>query len=519
MWLMDQLGKRTMYKNGMYKNGLPVVNEIRSSISKRLLGDLPQRIKTRGFAAELMRCGRLVGPILLGQSAQMFAPLIDTVMAGRVGPEDLSAVALGNALWVAVLLFGIGLLSVIQALAANAFGARRYEDILPLMQAGCVIAVGLTLTGLGTVQLAPSLLAFSDATPKLVTMASQYYEGLGYGMLPCFLLFAARGYCEGLGNTRIFMLLWCFMALINIPINASLIYGYGPIPALGGVGCGYATAIVNWIGLFIFVVWSHRRQLFNLASWGVDHLTQIHVVQMDRLWQALMMIFRLGLPSAFHLLVEGSMFSGMAVLVAVFGAEVIAANQIALNITSFLFMIPLSFSFAYTIRIAHQRGAGELALVAAVAKSSIWVVAILGLTLGLFTLYFAEFVVSLYTDDASVINLATMMLVVGAFYKILDIAQVIWVGILKGFEDTKIPMWITIFALLIVGLPVGFMLARTSVFGPPMGAIGLWFGILIGLMVSSLLLFMRLHYILKNLMPEVGGSAMSQHSLPTPQGV
>lgn len=474
---------------------------LRTRLIDVLVGDLPRRLKTEGFTKELLNGGRLVWPILLGQSGQMFAPLIDTLMAGRVGAEDLSAVALGNALWVAVLLFGIGLLGVIQALTANAFGARRFEDVLPLLHAGCVIAVGLSVVGWVTVGLAPILLPLSDATQSLVRMASDYYFGIGLGMLPCFLLFAARGYCDGLGNTKIFMTLWCFMAVLNIPVNAVMIYGLGPIPAMGGVGCGYATAIVNWIGLVIFVLWAHKQKIFNLSAWGVGYVSRLTEVQGARVSQALMRIFKLGLPSAFHLMVEGVMFSGMAVLVAVFGATVIAANQIALNVTSFLFMIPLSFSFAYTIRVAYQRGADQAALVVALAKSSIWVIAILGTMIGIFTLLSAEHLVRFYTRDASVVSLASLMLTVAGFTKILDIAQVLWVGILKGFEDTKVPMWISIFSLLIVGIPVGFVLARTAVFGTSMGAVGFWFGILIGMFLSATLLFFRLVYILRKHAP------------------
>lgn len=472
-----------------------------------LMGDLSARLKVPGFAKELMTGGRLVGPILLGQLAQMLAPLIDTVMAGRVSPEDLSAVALGNSLWVAVLLFAIGLLGAIQPLVSNAFGGRRYAAIVPLFQSGVLLSVVLTLIGLVTVQLAPHLLMLSGADANLVGMAVNYYEGIGFGMLPCFLLFAARGYCEGLGNTKIFMILWSFMALINIPFNAVLIYGYGPIPALGGVGCGYATAIVNWLGLFAFLIWARHQQLFDLTAWGVSHISKFSDLNKERFMSALLSIIRVGLPSAFHLLVEGSMFSGLAVLMAVFGAEVIAANQIALNITSFLFMIPLSFSFAYTIRIAYNRGAGNLSLVNSLAKSSLWLVALIGSAIASFVLYYGEYVVRIYSDNASVVSLSCLILVMSAFYVILDVAQVIFVGILKGFEDTKVPMWITIFALWCIGIPVGFIVARTDLLGPPLGPVGLWFGIVVGMFVSATLLFFRLTIVLrqmqKSALPEV----------------
>lgn len=473
-----------------------------NSFRMGLLGDLPARIGTPGLRAEFRTCARLGVPILLGQCAQMIAPLMDTVMAGRVSAEDLSAVALGNTVWVAVLLFSVGLLGAIQPLVSNALGARHYADIMPLFKAGGLVAVCLSLLGLLFVNLAPLAMPLSDASPQLIQMAADYLWGLSYGILPCFLLFAGRGYCEGLGNTRIFMVIWLTMAALNFPLNVIFIHGYGPIPPMGGVGCGYATAVVNWLGLLIFIAWVQWQRLFDLRSWGVVVASQ-HVPDTNTntntnvFTNKLIALLRLGLPSAFHLMVEGLTFSGLAMLVAVFGPQVIAANQVALNITSFLFMLPLSVGFAFTLRVAYLRGAGQGKLVIALAKSSLWIIVLVSCVGAFVLLYFGDLLVAGYTSDLTVRQLAVLMLIVAAGFQLIDVAQVIWVAVLRGFEDTTVPMWITLFAHWGVGLPVGFLLARTDWFGAPWGPIGLWFGLLAGLVVAVSLLFCRLCWVLR----------------------
>jgi MATE family multidrug resistance protein len=291
---------------------------------------------------------KLTGPILLAQLSQTSMGFVDTVMAGRVGPVDLAAVAVGSSIFFPIFLFLVGFLSAVTPLAAQAHGRRDSADIFRSLQQG--IVVGLISGILFMVllwQLSP-LFEILKVSPEIASPAKQYLFAVSWGMPFAGVFLALRSGGEGVSLTRLSMVAGFVGLAVNIVANYVLIFGKLGFPAMGGVGCGWATAL----SMFSMMM----TMAFLLQKSRVEGVTNLFS-RIDRtLWQSMGQFIALGMPIGLSLFVESSIFAIISLLIARFGAEVVSAHQIALNFTSLLFMIPLSLSMALSIRVGFSVG-------------------------------------------------------------------------------------------------------------------------------------------------------------------
>jgi MATE family multidrug resistance protein len=428
-------------------------------------------------------------PILGGQLAQTGNGFVDTVMAGRVSAVDLAAVAVGASIWVPVFLFVTGVLMSATPVLSRNLGAQAYHRINPIAQQGLWLAIVLGLLAALVLRSMAPVLEWMAVDEQLRPRVEGYLAALSWGMPGAAIFLSLRSYTEAMGHTRPVLWISVIGLLINIPSNYILIHGKLGFPALGGVGCGWATSLVFWCMALMMAGYTQRHPAYALAR---VHLKQIYL-EAKTAWY----IFRLGLPVGLSIFFEVSIFAIIALLISSLGPTVVAGHQVALNFTGLLFMVPLSLALAVTVRVGHGRGQENVAAVRLAVRVALLMAVIIGVTSGTLLLLLRQQVPWLYTNNSEVRAIATSLLLFAALYQVSDAWQVTVSGILRGFEDTTVPMFITLLAYWGIGLPIGYCLALTDLLVPAMGPQGFWIGLLSGLTAAALMLSVRLFFHLR----------------------
>ncbi|MCM2331067.1 multidrug resistance protein, MATE family [Geopseudomonas sagittaria] len=429
----------------------------------------------------------LAGPIIVAQLANTAMGFVDTVMAGRVGARDLAAVALGNSIWVPLLLLMGGILLATTAKVSRKVGAGSYALIGPLVRQALWLALAIGLSAALLLFSARPLLLLMQVEAALADTAMGYLQAVALGFPALALFQVLRGFSDGLGSTRPTMVIGLLGLLLNIPLNYIFIYGKLGLPAMGGVGCGWATALVLWFMLGAMLWWVHWAPLYK-SSRLFEHLEGPQ-------WPAIRALLSLGLPIGIAIFAEASIFSVIALLIGSLGASVVAGHQVALNFSSMVFMIPYSLAMATTVRVGQALGRGaprDARFSAGVAMATALVYACCSASL---MLWLRGDIARLYTPNAEVLAVAGALLMYSALFQFSDAIQVTAAGALRGYHDTRATMLITLLAYWGIGLPIGYSLGLSELLGPPSGPAGLWQGLVIGLTCAAVLLGVRLQRI------------------------
>ncbi|WP_455231603.1 MATE family efflux transporter [Geopseudomonas aromaticivorans] len=426
----------------------------------------------------------LAGPIIVAQLANTAMGFVDTVMAGRVGPRDLAAVALGNSIWVPMLLLMGGILLATTAKVSRKVGAGTYALIGPLVRQALWLALAIGLIAAALLFCAEPILVLMQVEASLRTTTMGYLQAVALGFPALALYQVLRGFSDGLGSTRPTMVIGLLGLLLNIPLNYMFIYGKFGLPAMGGVGCGWATALVLWFMLGAMLWWVHWAPLYKSSRL----FERLEAPQ----WPAIRALLTLGLPIGIAIFAEASIFSVIALLIGSLGASVVAGHQVALNFSSMVFMIPYSLAMATTVRVGQALGRGaprDARFSAGVAMATALVYACLSASL---MLLLRADIARLYTPDTEVLAVASALLMYSALFQFSDAIQVTAAGALRGYHDTRATMLITLLAYWGIGLPIGYGLGLADWFGPASGPAGLWQGLVVGLTCAALLLGVRL---------------------------
>ncbi|WP_245912611.1 MATE family efflux transporter [Marinobacterium halophilum] len=423
-------------------------------------------------------------PIMVAQLAQNAMGFIDTLMSARAGTEDLAAIALGSSLWLPVFLALAGVLMATTPMVAHLVGANDEARSRSVLHQAFWVAALLSLIGVVLLRNAEPLLAQLQLAPALQAKTQAYLDAISWGF-PAFLFYQViRSFSEGFGKTHPVMRIAVLGMLCNIPLNYILIFGKFGLPALGGVGCGYATAIVMWVmlltGIFYLLKSTRFKPLKLLSNWQPPAFTQ------------LLHLLKLGIPIGFSLLIEASMFCVLALILAPQGEITIAANQITISYTGMIFMVPLSIAMALTIRVGQLVGRGDPVAARFAANTGIFITLFIATFSCVLSLLLARQIALLYTPVEEIVVLAATLISIGAVFQFSDALQVSAAGALRGYKDTAIPLVMVFIAYWLIGLPVGYILAFTDWVVAPLTAAGLWYGLLIGLSAGAVLLTTRL---------------------------
>lgn len=421
----------------------------------------------------------LGGPLIAAQLAQISMNFVDTVMAGHLSPRDLAAVAVGGSLWMPIVVFGMGVLMSVSPTVAHAYGAGRFGAIGGHVRQGLWLSQAVGLVSFVAVRSCSPLLRRMHVDPEIVPTAAGFLDAISWGLPASSAFTVLRGYSEAVSKTRPVMVISLVGLAANIVGNLIFMHGRLGMPRLGAIGTGVASAVVMWTMLISLVFWILCDRYYKpFTPFGRREFP-------DR--AQLARLLALGSPIGVCLFMEGSMFSTVSLLMGRLGAEVVAGHQVALNVASVTFMVPLGLSIAITVRVGQAMGRGE----PHAARRS----GLVGAGLAVSFMSLAAFVMgtapgliaSIYTRDERVHSVAVSLLMMAAIFQIFDGLQVAGAGALRGLKDTAVPMGITLVAYWGLGLPLGVVLGLVLDGGPQ----ALWIGLIAGLTVAALLLNTR----------------------------
>lgn len=442
-------------------------------------------IQKQLFVLESQKLIKLALPILFAQLALTGLGVVDTIMSGRVGTDDLAAVGLGTNIMLPIFMFATGVLLAITPMISKANGQADNQQVAHIFVQGLWLSLPLGFLSLLVLMNLNWLLDLLSLSNSVYQLTEEYLYYIAFGMPAVAAYQALRFFWEGLGKTLPTMWISFLALLLNMPLNALFIYGYGPVEGMGAAGCGVASAIVMWLMLLTGTVYILKNQTLN------THFQAIFKVRIS--WvKGIKPLLQLGLPNSFALLFEVSLFSFIILFIAPLGTTVIGSHQIAVNVTSLSFMVPLSLAMALTVRVGFGFGESSISNIQTTLFTGFFWTIVIGVIMA-FVIYFLRFeIVSIYTLDKEVLYIATTLLVFAAIYQVSDAIQVNAAGALRGFHDTKVTMVVNFVSYWLIGLGLGYVLTFKDWIVEPMGVSGFWVGIVIGLTLAAILLPLRL---------------------------
>jgi multidrug resistance protein, MATE family len=435
----------------------------------------------RPLAIELGETLKLAIPIALTQLGQIAMMTTDLAFIGRLGSEAVAAAALAHTIFFVSFTFGMGLVSAVAPLAAQAFGARQPHLVRRSLRVGFWAALLISLPMMALPFRGEQILIALGQSPEAARLAQQYLFGLAWSVLPGLWFLALRGFMSAINRPE--PILW--ITLAAIPTNALLVYlllyGEWGLPQLGLFGAGLATSIVN-VAMFLAGLWFAVRHPPFRKYYVLGHLWRID-------WTLMRKLIEIGAPISISFLLEYGVFGAAGLLMGVISTTALAAHQIALQIAAILFMVPFGISMAATVRVGHAVGRGDAPAVrrAGLIAIGLGIVFMSAMTLAVILGRFeiAQVFLGDRTDAAA--ELTATLLLVGATFFVCDGIQTIAAGSLRGMNDTRVPL---LFATVSYWL-VGFTLACGLGFWTPLGAVGVWIGLSCGTAVYAMLLLLR----------------------------
>ncbi|MEM1263657.1 MAG: MATE family efflux transporter [Pseudomonadota bacterium] len=420
---------------------------------------------------------KLAWPLILNNLAVATMSFADAVMAGRLSDRDLAAVGVGSSVWNLFFLTCMGVLMAISPLVSQCFGAKNYNRIGAYVREGLKVGVALGIAIIAVAwfgaDIAMDLIGIDTGFRALAVDYTRYIIW-GAPAIMCFL--AIRYGLEGIGHTLPILVCSVIALVINVAGNFIFMYGYFGAPALGGAGCGVASAIAMWclLAALLVYVWLDRRcQLLRVYS---RHKSRITTMKTE--------ILNLGIPISANILAEAGLFISVSLLMGRLSANAAAAHQIALNYASTMFMIPMALASAITVRVGQAVGSGSLPVARQRGFVGIAICAGFMTVSAAVLLVFKNSIVGFYTTDAAVGATAVTLLFVAAIFQISDGVQVGAAGALRGFKDTRIPLVLNLIAYWVIG----FALAYKEAIGIEPTPRGIWIGFVFGLTVAAILL-------------------------------
>lgn len=432
---------------------------------------------------ELRALLRVALPIVVSQLGSIAMVTTDTIMVAPLGAEPLAAAGLGASLQSFLTMLAIGVVMGMTPLVSQAFGAGERGHILRVLVAGQAVALLLTLPLFAVLFGGHTVATLLGQEPRVAELGGGYMRALAWGAWPVLAFAAFRQYLEGMGITKPAMVMTFLGLIVNAAGNWVLIHGVpGLVPPLGVVGSGLATTLVRWAMLLAMVGYlllHPELNPFRGVRWRPEGALLRRVVS-------------IGVPVGVQNGAEVGIFSFAAVMMGWIGATEQAAHQVTINIAATTFMVAMGVSMAGSIRVGQHVGAGSHR---GVRRS---VVAVYALSLGFMALTALLFLaapralIGLYTHDPAILRVGVSLLFMAAVFQLFDGAQVAGLCVLRGAADTRVPMLITLLGYWLAGFPVAYLLG----FHTPLGAAGIWAGLVVALGVVSVLLAVRVRRVL-----------------------
>ncbi len=420
---------------------------------------------------------RLAGPLVLIQVGSMLMGVVDTIMVGRVSPGALASVALGNMYFFAISIFGVGVLFALDPIVAQALGARDELAVRRGLQRGLVLSLVLTVPITLVLLTARPVLELVNQPPEVIPDAAGYVYRNALSVWPFYVFVVLRQTLQAHHRVLPIVLTVIVANVVNAVLNYAWIYGNFGFPAMGVIGSAWATTASRWL----------MAVLLLALGWGTlkPYVARVAPNLLDL--APLKRMLKLGLPIGAQMMLEGGAFNVMALLMGWLGVTQVAAHQIALNLASLTFMVPLGVSSAAAVLVGHAVGRGDPEGVRRSTAASLVVGAGFMLCTGAMFILAPQPLASLYTADVTVLALAALLLPLAGLFQVFDGLQVVAIGLLRGLGDTRTPMIVNVIGFWCIGMPVSLWLG----FGLDFGAVGLWWGLVVGLVMVATFLIVR----------------------------
>ena len=422
--------------------------------------------------------------------------IVDNIMVGKLGATELAAVSLGNSFIFIAMSLGIGFSTAITPLIAEADAEKDEKKIRSTFHHGLLLCTILGIALFIIIVLAKPIMLLMHQPIEVVEMAYPYIDWVAFSLIPVIIYQGYKQFADGLSKTKYSMYAIFMANVVHIFFNYVLIYGIWIFPKLGILGAALGTVISR----IMMVVFMHYILKYdkNIKKYFKDFSFK------EIKKSILKKIVNLGTPSAMQMLFEVSLFTGAIWLSGSIGKTSQAANQIALTLATITFMFAIGLSVTAMIRISNQKGLNDYINLVIVAKSIFLLALIIEIVFALFFIVFHNYLPPLFLnteniqqalDNNQVIKIAAQLLLVAAVFQISDGIQVVVLGALRGLQDVKVPMYITFVAYWVIGFPISFYLGLYT----ELKATGIWIGLLAGLTVAAIFLYIRFNNLTKKL--------------------
>ena len=426
---------------------------------------------------------KLALPVVMTQLGQILVQVADNVMVGRYGGDDptpLAATSFGGAVFFILFIAAVGIALGMTPLVGELYAQGDRHKSSQYLQNGVMFytLLGFLVCGL---QLAVIPLMYHMGQPvEVVDMAIPYYKLLAYSMPFIMLFFTFKQFLEGVGNTRVEMVVVILCNLMNVGLNWIFIYGHLGFEELGATGAGLGT-LGSRIAMPIMIIgYFYKKQKYRAYLQGFS--------PRNYSWATVKNLLHMGLPISMQMFLEASAFVGTGIMMGWFNKETMSANQIATTIGNCAFMIVMSIGAATTIRVSHCYGARDIGQLSLAAKASYHLVLAWNALAALVFITMRNVIPTFFTTNAEVIAIASNLMVFAALYQLSDGIQNVSVGILRGIQDVKIIMPIAFVSYWLLNLPAGYLFGFTMGMGPS----GLFLGFSFGLSAAAVMMIVRI---------------------------
>jgi len=436
------------------------------------------------YITEIRALIKLALPVALTQLAIMGMMATDVLIAGQAGTLELAGMNLGGNTWNMLIMFFMGIGFATQPLIAERFGAKDNDGIKHQLHQSIWLSLSCGLVATLAVWGVTWSLKLAPFDAQMLSIARNYLLAISLCAIPMSLIPAVRGTLEGMGLTRAVFIVNLSIFLANIPLDYALVHGHFGLPKFGAVGCAWATVILIWLMFFITVgvlkLHPRLKVLRLLQNFERPHLPTI------------VKTLKLGLPIGLSIVIELTMFSGAGMLIALLGPIQTSAHAVAITVAAMSFMLYMGLGQGVTIRASQFLGARNPESAWYTIKiGTIFNLIIASIICVLFIL-FTGFFISLFSSDPKVIAVAVVLLYFGAAFQIADCLQVALVCALRAYQDTSSPLKYQFIAFLVFGLPLGIGLTFYNLWPGLEDAKGMWFAMVVSLLLVGLLLLWRL---------------------------
>ncbi len=434
---------------------------------------------SKTYIAEYKKNLQIATPVVLGQVGHMLTQLADTFMVGQIGAQPLASASFANALFALLLVTVIGIATGITTLVGNAHGKKDNSEIFQLVGNSFWLCLIISIVLTAVAFACRPLLYLMGQEESVVHHAMPYFNLLGWSLIPLMVYMALKHFIDGLEWTLPGMVASIVANLVNIGLNYVLIFGKLGFDEMGLQGAGVATLvsrIIMALMLVLTLLFHKKLSLFSTALWQFK-------VSVNKAIE----ILKLGLPIATQYFLEGGAFIFGAVMIGWLGAIPLAGHQIAISIASFTYMFATGFSATANIRVSNLVGAKKIDQLAVVSKSLFYMVIFIEAVFALILITMHGTIANWFVQDIEVAQIASSLLIIAAIFQLTDGIQVTAMGALRGLSDVRRPTSIALLSYWVISLPIGYYLMKKANFG----AIGIWYGFLIGLSTAAVLLTIR----------------------------